>query len=287
MGRGTELAEPPANKSGESRCILPSSEIKSLQIKSTITFILATTIASLCPGQTPCDSELVRQANPNDRDRYSQREKDRCEGVYLQQVSGTIGELLVVSLTTAGARLAQWPSNGALPLRWNFFAASSEVHIQAFPIVPRKHFRMDVVRGAVESPVESYDWNTNLVAKYLAPSEAGLVSWTLAQINGRRQRVYLPMAVGTSAVPKGPYRLTLVPPTDLSEVYLTVAGIAPGEKPLRTHTPLKFGSYPANQKIEVDLPPLPKAGLYRVELEGDRKDQGSVATPPFLINHSQ
>jgi hypothetical protein len=73
----------------------------------------------------------------------------------------------------------------------------------------------------------------------------------------------------------------------LSEVYVTVASIESGDKPLWAHKPLKFGSYPANQKIEVDLPSLPKSGLYRIELVGDREDRGSVATPPFLINHVQ
>ena len=251
-------------------------------MKLAITVVLLPVLSLVSSAQTPCDLELVRQTNPKDNDRYVQRDKDRCEGVYLQQVAGTVGDLLVASLTAPVAGLVQWPANGTLTLRWNQFA-SGNVHIQAFPLVPRKYFRLDVVRSAAAS----YDWNTNLVAKYLTPAEAGLVAWTIAQINGRNERVYLPMGVGSSGVPKGPYRLTLVPPADLREVYLTVASIALGEKPLRMHAPLKFGSYPANQKIEVDLPPLPKAGLYRVEFVGDRKDQGSVATPPFLVNHSQ
>jgi hypothetical protein len=235
----------------------------------------------VCSAQTPCDSDLVRQTNPSDNDRYFQRDRDRCEGVYLQQVAGTVGELLVASITAPGQAPVLWPANRPLTLSWNPFPGG-DVHIQAFPLVPRKHFRLDVVSGAVES----YDWNTSLVAKYLTPAETGFVAWTLAQINGRKQRVYLPMSLG-SGPPKGPYRLTLVSPADLSEVYLTVASIASGERPLRTGVPLKFGSYPKNQKIEVDLPPLPKAGLYRVEVIGNRRDQGSVATPPFLINQSQ
>lgn len=246
---------------------------------------VAVTLSALslvCSAQAPCDLELVRQTNPNDKDRYVQRDKDRCEGVYLQLVSGTVGELLVASLTAPSGGPMQWPAIGALTLRWNQFSGG-DVHIQAFPLVPRKHFRLDVLRRAVAS----YDWNTNLVAKYLAPAEVGLVAWTIAPVNGRNQRVYLPLAVGSSGAPRGPYSVTLVPPADLSEVYLTVASIAPGERPLRMHAPLKFGSYRKDQKIEVDLPLLPRAGLYRVELVGDRKDQGSVATPPFLVNHGQ
>jgi len=249
-------------------------------MKPTIVFLLLSAISQVCSAQTQCDLEVIRQADPKDRDHYFQRDKNRCEGVYLEQVAGTVGSLLVASLTGRRGVLAQWPVNGPLTFRWNQFA-SGEVHIQAFPVVPRKFFRLDVFeRGAAE-----YAWNTDLVAKYLTPAEVGLVAWTLAPIDGRNQRVYLPIAVGSGA-PKGPYRVTLVSSVDLSELYITVASIAPGEKPLRVNAPLRFGSYPANQKIEVDLPPLPKAGLYRVEFVGDRRDQGSVAAPQFFVNHS-
>jgi hypothetical protein len=235
-------------------------------------------IPLVCSAQVPCDLELVHQTDPKDNDRYMQREKDRCEGVYLENYASTVGDLLVASLTTR-ERSRQWPAGGPLALRWNQFPGA-DVHLQAFPLVPRKHFRLDVRAGAVTS----YEWNTNLVAKYLTPDQTGLVVWTTSTVNAHGE---LPIAVGPSGSPSGLYRLTLLPPVELSEVYLTVASIAPGEMPLRVHTPLKFGLYPANQKIDVDVPPLPKAGLYRVELIGDRKNQGSVATPPFLINHVQ
>jgi hypothetical protein len=245
-------------------------------------FALSSILSSISLAQAPCDLDLVSQTNIRDNDRYFQRYKDRCEGVYLQQVAGTIGDLLVASLTASDGGPTQWPESGALTLRWNQFS-TGDVHIQAFPLVPRKHFRLDVL----SAPSASYDWRTSLVAKYLAPVEVGVVAWTSSQINGRNQRVYLPIAVGPAGIPKGPYHLTLLPPVDLSEVYLTVASVAPGKRSFRNHTPLKFGSYPANQKIEVDIPPLPESGLYRVAVEGDRKDQGSVATPPLLINHRQ
>jgi hypothetical protein len=240
-----------------------------------------TAIPLVCSAQTPCDLELVHQTDPKDNDRYMQREKDRCEGVYLQNVSSTIGDLLVASLTGSG-RSRQWPGGGGLALHWNQFSGG-DVHIQALPLVPRKHFRLDVLTGAVTS----YEWNTNLVAKYLTPDQIGLVAWTTSTVNGHGERVYLPIAVGASGPPSSPYRLTVLSPVELSEVYLTVANIVSGEMPLQVHTPLKFGLYPANQKIEVDVPPLPKSGLYRIELIGDRKGQGSVATPPFVINHVQ
>jgi hypothetical protein len=253
-----------------------------LKMYSAVLAVSLSAVSLVCFAQAPCDLDLIRQTNPQDSDRYLARDKDRCEGVYLQQVSATVGELLVASLTASGGGPAQWPASGALALRWNQ-SSSGDVHIQAFPLVPRKHFRLDVLRGEATT----YDWNTILVKRYLAPSETGLVAWTIAPVNGRKQRIYLPITVGSSEAPKGPYRLTLVPPVELSEVYLTVASVAPGDRPLRFHVPLKLGSRPANQRIDIDLPPLPKAGLYRVEVVGDRKDQGSVSTPPFLVNEVQ
>jgi hypothetical protein len=237
-------------------------------------------IPLICSAQAPCDPELVQQTDPKDSDRYTQRETGRCEGVYLQNVSSTVGELLVASLT-ANEQPQRW-FGGGLVLRWNQFSRT-DVHIQAFPLVPRKHYRLDVQTGAVTS----YEWNTTLVEKYLTPDQTGLVAWTTTTIDGRNQRVYLPIAVGEPGAPIAPYRLALVPPVELSEVYLTVTSIQSGDKPLRLHTPLNFGYYPANHKIVVDLPSLPKPGLYRIELIGDRKDRGSVATPPLLINHVQ
>jgi hypothetical protein len=228
----------------------------------------------------PCNPDLLRQTNSKDQDRYSQREKDRCEGVYLEQVAGAVGDLLVASLTTAGKLPVQWPANGPLRLQWHS-PVTGPVHIQAFPVVPRKYFRLDVVSDAGSS----YDWNTGIISRYLTPSETGVVAWTTTQVNGRDQRIYLPLVVGASGTSAAAYRLTLVPPVDLSEIYFTFASTVPGEKPLRSRTPLRFGSYPADQRIDMDLPPVPKPGLYRVELIGDRKDQGSVFTPPFLVSY--
>ncbi len=133
-------------------------------------------------------------------------------------------------------------------------------------------------------PGSFYDWNTTLAQRYLGLAETGLVAWTTALVNGRDQRVYLPLSVASASVTKGPYRLAVVPPVDLSEVFLTVVSTTPGAIPIQNEVPLRYGSYPKDQKIDVDLPALPAAGLYRVILKGNRRDQGSVQTPPFLIS---
>ena len=234
-------------------------------------------------GADPCDPELKSKADPQDKSAYMERAKgERCEGTYLQQVSATYGGLWIASLTANRAALAKWA--GPLALEWRNLGSSS-VRIQAFPLRPRTYYRADITQPAGSS---SYQWNTDLIANRLPPAEVGLVAWTETAVNGRMQRVYLPVStVKAPTAPAKPYKLTVIPPVELREVYVTIAENANRAKPLRDHVALKYGSYSANQKIEIDLPALAKSGLYVVEVSGDRRDQGSVTTGPFLIHHVQ
>jgi hypothetical protein len=235
-------------------------------------------LALTAVGQTPkapCDTDLLRETNPRDADRYRDR-GGRCEGLYAEQVSGTFGNLLVASLTAGNATPGAWT---ARPLTVQCqYKEPAEVHIQAFPLQPRTFYRLDAVeRGSTIS----YNWDTEVIARYLKPTNVGLVAWTFAMVDGRTQRVYLPVRNPTVAA-TGPMKLIVLPPVDVSEAYVTIASTTAGEKPLRQQTPVGKGPYLANQRIEIDIPVLPHEGLYRVEVRGTG-DIGSVTTPPFLI----
>ena len=106
------------------------------------------------------------------------------------------------------------------------------------------------------------------------------MAWTSALVDGRTQRIYLPISAPAS--PRGPLKLIILPPVAVSEAYVTIAGTAPGERPVRKRAPVGKGSYLRNQRIEIDIPGLPHEGLYRVEVTG-RADIGSVSGPAFLI----
>ena len=243
-------------------------------------FALSTILAH---AADPCDPELKSKADPLDKSGYMERAKgERCEGTYLQQVSATYGGLWIASLTANRAAIAKFA--GPLPLEWRSVGNAS-VRIQVFPLRPRTYYRADVIQPSGSS---SYQWNTDLIANRLPPAEVGLVAWTETTVNGRPQRVYLPVSTQKAAsAPAKPYKLIVIPPVELREVYLTIAENANRAKPLLDHKALKYGSYSANQKIEIDLPALAKPGLYVVEVSGDRRDQGSVTTGPFLIQHTQ
>jgi hypothetical protein len=159
----------------------------------------------------------------------------------------------------------------------------ADIHIQAFLLQPRPFYRLDVVqRGSAIS----WNWDTEVIARYAKPVNVGLVAWTSTFVDGRTQRIYLPVTSATAnnpaASPSGPMKLIVVPPVAVSEAYLTVASATPGEKPLRQQAPVGKGSYLKNQRIEIDIPPLPHEGLYRVDVIG-RGEVGPVSAPTFLL----
>jgi hypothetical protein len=235
--------------------------------------LIAVTAMGQAP-KTPCDPDLIRQSNPNDVDRYMDR-GGRCEGLYAEQVSLT-GNLLIASLTAGPVMPNAW---GGQPLTVQCrYSQPADVHLQAFLLQPRPFYRLDVVqRGSAIS----WNWDTEVIAKYAKPVNVGLVAWTSTLVDGRTQRVYLPVH-SPAASPNDPVKLIVLPPVPVSEAYYTIAGTAPGEKPLRQQAPVGKGSYLKNQRIEIDIPRLPHEGLYRVEVTG-RADIGSVSAPAFLI----
>jgi len=215
------------------------------------TFVLLLAFCSP-PGraQSPCDTEVESKAERNDDFRYRERKKgELCEGSYLQKVASTFGGLWIASLTANRTPISEWPA--ALPLEWRTYG-SDTVRIRAFPLRPRTYYRADIVLPAGSS---SYRWNTDLIRNRLSPSEVGLVASTAATVDRRQQAVYLP--VSSPKLPPSEttrrYKLIVIPPVELREVFLTVADNANRAKPLRDHVALRYGSYPANQRIEIDL----------------------------------
>jgi len=224
--------------------------------------------------KTSCDADLIGHTNPKDVDRYMDR-GDRCEGLYAEQVSLT-GNLLVASLTAGRVTPTAWTGQ-PLTLQCRYKEVA-DVHIQAFLLQPRPFYRVDAVqRGSAIS----WNWDTEVISRYAKPANVGLVAWISATVDGQTQRIYLPIS-SSAAGPQAPMKLVLLPPVAVSEAYVTIAATGPGEKPLRQQAPVGRGSYLKNQRIEIDLPPLPHEGLYRIDVIG-RGDVGGVSAPTFFI----
>ena len=100
--------------------------------------VLLALCASAVPvsPQSSCDPNLRSKVD----DPYGYRQRsDRCEGVYVQEVSAA---LWVASFTREPSQLPPQPPS----LRLNWSARDAEVHLQANALRPRVHYRMDAAR---------------------------------------------------------------------------------------------------------------------------------------------
>lgn len=242
-----------------------------------LVFVLATTAAVAEPML--CDASLtVPAGHPHG---YRLR-GDRCEGVYVEEVSGT--PLKIVSFT-------EWfedfePATESLTLAWTA-PQPSIVHLRVDALKRRVYYRMDMVRAAEHT---SYEWPTSLLAALqFRQADLGALAWADTRIGASTRSVHLPLRIGkrSEAYAPGQYRLLLMPGRRLSEVYLHLAPVrADGTLgPFVVQgEPLHHGQYPAERAIaiKVTVPPVP--GLYYLELGADMVG-GAVATTELYFFH--
>ena len=114
---------------------------------ASVTRLWLALFAATAMGQAPktyCNTDLLRQANPNDVDRYMDH-SGRCEGLYAEQVS-LAGNLLVASLTSGSVMPNAWAGQ---PLTVQCrYKEPVDVHIQALLLQPKPFYHMDVVQRA-------------------------------------------------------------------------------------------------------------------------------------------
>ena len=212
---------------------------------------------------------------------YRQRD-DRCEGVYIRNVAS--GMLDIVSFTAHFADF-DLQSATAVPLIW-YSASPAAVHVRVVSLRDRLYYRMDTLRP---ESTDSYLWPTDILsALRLANNELGVLAWTTQQIGNDSRRVYLPVAVGRSAIsPTEPYQLLLLPERELREVFLTLAPLRSDgsmDTPLVNGQRIRSGYLPAGRPVPVDMPALPVSGLYYLEL-GARLREGGAATVEMWFYH--
>jgi hypothetical protein len=223
----------------------------------------------------PCDPAIKGKEDRSNPSGYHLR-SDRCEGIFLQDVSAT-GSLLVASLT---ATMQGFKPEGGKPLEVEWRApGAGRVNLRAYSLRPKLYYRMDTVQEAT-SP--SYAWPPAILATYaVQATDVGLVGWTSITLGDQHlEPVYIPVGIRASKETAWPasIRLVLVSPADLKEIYVTVSPLdATGVsgKPLRDG-PLGYGYYPAGGAVRIDLAPWPKSGIYLVQLAAARKDGANV-----------
>ena len=230
---------------------------------------------------------------------YSER-GDRCEGVYIREVSG--GALEIVSLATTSPNykiardvplLIEWPAFGGAP-----------VHVRSSGLRRNLYYRMDALRPATPS---SYRWPSDVLSRLdLSRDDIGLLAWTDGPVSGAARSVYLPVRVTQEApVPANPsdrqkqgsleeYRVVLVSSVELQEVYVTLRGVEndgrPG-KPIRSSSKLDQGFYPAHRPILIRIPfselANAKTGLFALAVGAELKNGEPRIAPEIYFVHTE
>lgn len=244
--------------------------------------VLVTTLHSqTSPTDSPCDPKLI--PSKTDPLTYGRR-GERCEGVYFVPVSGS-ADLSLVAFTEPIGSFPVAPDE-RLYLQWTAGPGKPAVHVRAVSVKSGVYYRMDVVRPEGSDRLE---WPGDVVGRLnLTSADLALTAWAQQTIGGRTQNVYVPLNVGksASAVRKDQYVAKLVPGSEVSELFLTLAAVGPDgrdEKFLKRDEPLK-GFYPAERPISVPISGLPAAGLYRLRLGAVLRGGGSTTTT-FVFYH--
>ncbi len=219
-----------------------------------------------------CDPYLKAPANHPYG--YSPR-GNRCEGIYIQEVSSTT--LSVVSFTeffedydlaSAKELLVEWNAPGA-----------ENVRLRAQGIRRKLYYRMDTVLPADSA---NYTWSSNILsALSIRKQDIGVIGWGFYPLGKTEQQIYLPLRIRQQDTPggSGSYQLVLLPGRELTEVYTSLAlieadGLA--RSFLQDGKPLKYGYYPAGRGFTIPISSLETSGIYYLEVGATLKGGGST-----------
>jgi hypothetical protein len=173
------------------------------------------------PGPNPAGGSEVAYTNRG----------DRCEGIYVQEVSG--GALEIVSLTE-NSRSYKFTSDNPLLLEWPM-VGDSEIQVRASSLKRKLYYRMDTLRPP---KITTYNWPSDILGRLdLSRAELGMLAWTETEypVAGVKHRIYLPLRVtkqqplshdSSEQETKGiteAYKVLLLSDVELDEVYVTLS----------------------------------------------------------------
>ena len=207
---------------------------------------------------------------------------DRCEGVYVQQVTNT--PLLVASF--GRLNLARDGQDKSVLIEWS--PVADELRLRTYSLKPRTYYRMDSRRPSGE---RSYRWGSDVfTALELTPTDIGVVGWTERNVGGTRRDVYVPVRIGTPlATWDGSYDLLIVPGNELAEVFVGLTAADAHGRPTAAVTkaaPLKYGYYPAGRTIRIPVQPT-AAGMYVVEIAATLKAGGAITQDVWFVHEAR
>ena len=247
-----------------------------------ISLLLLLQVAS--QGAT-CDS-LVK-TRPRDPASYRLR-GDRCEGVYVQDVSGS-SNLVLASLVE---HFERFDDTSGLPLRVEWTPLNdSPVLLRANSLKSGLYYRMETAHPLLGG---QYLWPTSVLQSLdIGREDIGVVGTMRLTLGGggHASDVYVPLRISPRRPPatSARYQVTMWPGVELSEVFVTLATTRADGEPqryLEQDAALEYGFYPAQRGVHILLPPLTARGIYFVRIGATLKAGGS-ATTTFLLYHAQ
>jgi len=252
-----------------------------MRIGEALLISLLASLPARVAAQQHCEVGLRK---PPDHPYPYQPRGDRCEGVYIREVSG--GDMRLASLGESLEDLEIRPG-ARLNLRWSPIK-DGVPRLRAVSLRFRLHYQMDSVRP--QAPSE-YSWPLDVAAALqLKSSELGIVCWISRPSAAFHPEVYLPLRRnGEAGRTQRPYVLVITADSELHELYVTIARADPDGKPsqyLQKDQPLRRRYYPAQRPIPISLPPLPGPAYYLIELGAVLQDGGASTRSLLVYNGS-
>ncbi len=249
----------------------------------------ATLILLFCAGPsaqpaTPSHCDPLVDVENTGPGTYKQR-GERCEGVYVQKVSGGTG-LRIVSLTDTYPDF-KFASGDIVHLAWTT-DGDTAVRLRATSLRHHHYYRMDSARPAGKA---EWLWPAEVLAQHAMGSrELGLIGISHRTFGTSQRDVYVPLRLGKNAVPAADraYTLVVTPVQTLRQLFITMSPVKPDGSfgdPVVDTKDLQQGPYPGGRGVRVPVPPVPQPGYYAIEL-GGVTDQGkpvSVELTAYLV----
>ena len=258
--------------------------------RSPVEPLLALALALLAPPAAsplraqpaPCDTSLRSRAE--DPSGYRLRDGNRCEGVFVRNVSGSSS----LRIASVARHYESFTDSAALPLRVEWTApAGALVQLHGYSLKSGLHYRMETVEPLTGG---AYVWPTSVLRSLrMKKPDLGVVAIATVQVGDSARRVHVPVRITQrqSASDTARHQVVLWSSAELSEVFVSVAAtdsLARPTRDIQRNAKLGYGFYPAERGIAIRLPPLGAPGIYQVRIGAVRKSGGS-ATTSFLLYH--
>lgn len=237
------------------------------------------------PGQSstsPCETSL-RPVGPSG---YRQR-GDRCEGVYVTDVSG--GELWLASLTGTFARFDP-DSVSRLVVRWRA-PGDSTLTLRARSIRPNLYYGMDTRRPAGS---HEFVWPTTILgnAGKLRPRDLGVLAWVRLRVGSEMARVHVPVDIvlDSLAPPGATYEAKVYSSVRLRELYWKLTEVDAHGADVRVLVAgdsLGRGTIGERQAVTLTVRRPGRPGLYRLDVMAYTPARRAVTLAPVFFHHPE